>query len=265
MSGSYWKGAVVGLLTCLAVTCIVIMSRQREAPVSPSLQFDPAFIGFSEKWILPGESLSFMVNLRNLSRDSARIEEFRVSCPCATATIAGESKLPVQLASGKNVPVRVNVVSKLGERGRLELRYGVVAQVGDERVTAGALAEVRFVQYLNAEPPLLALGKFKQVDGKRFETVHLWFPENGESPGTDLTVVSDDPCVSALLERFPAPWPSLDGDNCRMIFARVAITVDPKIAPERLKAFVIIRSDTAELRIPVLGIIERPSIEEPAP
>ena len=186
-------------------------------------------MGLADQWILPGESQSFTVQLRNLSRNAARVDELRFSCQCATATLAGKSQLPIQLGAGEAIPVQVTVMSGSGDRGRTELTYGAVAQVGHERVNPGAMAEIRFVQHLNAEPPLLSLGGIKQVDGKRMEAVDLWFPEDGESPSTEVTLESDDPCVSVHLERFPVPQSSLDGGNRRMTFGRVTITINQKL------------------------------------
>lgn len=101
------------------------------------------------------------------------------------------------------------------------------------------------------------LGKIRDTNTKRGETIDLWFPQDGEAPQDDLTVESDDPCISVLVKRFPQPQMSRDNKNVRMTFAQLEVTLEPRIAPERMRASVIVRSGVNELRIPVVAFIEK--------
>ncbi len=265
MSTRYWNGVAGGALIFLAVSAVWwnAWSASSEGS-SPALVFDPPFVGGAQRWILPGASQEFAILLRNSASNEVRIEELRFSCPCASGTIAGKNQLPVRIHARHAVPVKVTVAARKGERGPLEIQFGVVGKIGDQPVDVGSIAAVRFVQHLNAEPSFLVLGKINHADGKHSETVDLWFPQDGEAPLAELTVESDDPCVSARLDRFPMPQSSLDGENVRMTFAQLTVTLDPKIAPERMRASVIVRSGANELRIPVVAFIEEPSVEQGA-
>ena len=212
MRASYWSGVAAGVLIFVAASAVWWSGRivSREGS-SPALVFDPPFVGASQPWILPGASREFSVRLRNLAPHEARIEELRFSCPCASGTIAGVNRRPMRIPARDDVPVMVTVTSRKGENGPVELRFGVVGHIGEQPVEAGSIAAIRFVQHLNAEPTLLSLGKINQADGKHSETVDLWFPEDGEPPKAELVVESDDPCVSARLDRCPPIRESPDG------------------------------------------------------
>ena len=179
----------------------------------------------------------------------------------------------MRIPARDSAPVKVAVASRKGERGPLEINFGVVGRIGRQPVDVGSVVAVRFVQHLNAEPSFLVFGKISDTNTKRAETIDLWFPQDGEAPKDELTVKSDDPCVSVLVKRFPKPQMSRDNKNVKMTFAELDVTLDPKIAPERMRASVIVRSGTNELRIPVLAFIEKHSVgqgpltkpEDPSP
>lgn len=260
----YWSGAACGGVIFVASFVVwwnglvwwdALSVSPEEA--SYALTFDPPFLSGEQSWILPGASREFTFKLKNSESNEVRIDELRFSSSCASGSISGKNQFPVRIPARDSVPVKVAVASRKGERGPLEIKFGVVGRIGHQPVDVGSVVAVRFVQHLNAEPSFLVFGKIRDTNTKRGETIDLWFPKDGEAPQDELIVESDDPCISVLVKRFPKPQMSRDNRNGMMTFAQLDVTLDPKIAPERMRASVIVRSGVNELRIPVVAFIEK--------
>lgn len=253
--GSYWKGVLVGVAIC-AVCFFLLKSILGQTPTA--LVFEPSLIAASEQWILPDATREFTVRLKNLASERARIDDLRFSCPCARGTLAGVDRFPVWIPAGDSVPVVIAVSSLKGERGPLELRFGVVGQIGEKSVEAAGIAAIRFVQNLNATPAFLSLGEVERGSGMRTETVTLWSP-SGVQPPADLMVESEAPYIS--VERRSVSGDSL-GQVGHHALAELRISIDPDAAPDRLRADVLVRTSSDELRIPILGFVAQPKVSE---
>ncbi|MFO1041886.1 MAG: hypothetical protein U0941_08885 [Planctomycetaceae bacterium] len=260
----YWNGAAWGGFSFVVASCVwwngIIwwdaLSVSREESTH-ALTFDPPFLSGEQAWILPGDSQEFTVTLKNTESNEVWIDDLRFSCSCASGSINGKRQFPVRIPARDSVPVKVDITSRKGERGPLEVRFGVVGRIGNQRVDVGSVIAVRFVQHLNAEPASLVFSKTRCTDAKRVETIDLWFPKDDEVPQNELNVESDDPSISVLVRRFPTAQMFHDNKNQRMMFAQLDVTLDPKIAPERMRATVVVRSGVHELRIPVVAFIEQ--------
>ena len=139
MARRYGMGVALGLAVCggLATGAKQWLTAAASLPAAEALVFDPPLVSRLQPWILPGASYEFTVQLRQQGTAPARIDELRFSCPCATGRLGENLPLPITLAPGEALPVHVTVTSQRGERGRVELRYGVIGEVGGERVGRG--------------------------------------------------------------------------------------------------------------------------------
>jgi hypothetical protein len=260
MGAAYWKGLAAGLLACVVLGAGVQawLASGPSLPTTEALVFDPPLVSALDQWILPGQSRSFTVQLHNRGREPAVIEELRFSCPCAAGRIGENQRLPISIPGGRSLPVEFTITSLRGERGRVELRYGVIGRVGKERVAPGALAEVEFAQVLNADPPLVTFGAIRRDAPPRTETVEIWSPR-GDVPIQSITVESDDPAVKGEFEPqsldVPGPSPLSSHKPC-VPLGRLKIVLEPRIVPERLKADVVVRSGDHDVRVPVLGLVD---------
>ncbi len=271
MGAAYWKGLAAGLLACVVLAAGLLgwLSAGTAVPATEALVFDPPLVSLLDHWLLPGQSRSFTVLLHNRGREPAVIEELRFSCPCVTGRVGETRRLPWRLAAGRSVPIHATITSTRGERGRVELRYGVIGRVGNERVAPGALAEVEFAQALNADPPLVTFGAVRRDAPPRTETVDLWSPAELRVPDP-LRLMAEDPAVTVLLEpslpSVPAEVRGLgDGASVRqrIRLGRLTIRLEPRIVPDRLKTDVVVHSGDHEVRIPVLGLVDSsPEMED---
>ena len=267
-NAAYWKGVAIGLVLCLGAGFALHrwLNAGPMVPPEEALVFDPPLVSRLQPWIGPGQTQAFTVQLHNRGGEAAVIEELRFSCPCATGRLDESGRFPVRIEAGDSLPVHVTVTSQRGERGRVDIRYGVIGRVGETDVNPGAIAEFLFAQALNAEPPLVTFGAIDADGPVQTADVMLWSPVELR-PIDEITVLCVDPAVTATLEPIATGASSTSVDphgNERGILGTLSIAVNPRIAPERLKTDVVVHAGEAELHLPVLGLLERTSAAEGA-
>lgn len=255
---AYWSGFAAAAMIFL---CIFYSIRGPGLP-NRLLSIDQRFVDLSIPWLLPGQTRSFSTQLTNHSTSEAMISELQFSCPCATGTISGSEQMPVKVSAGESVPVRVTVRSQGSMGDTMHLQYEAIGSIDGRRVSVNAGAAVRFVQNLNSSVPLISLGQIDRKAGKIHQYVDLWYPSDGKMPSPLIRVESDDPCLVVGLERLPSPIEQQDGTDRRVVFARVLLSIDPQIAPSRMKVHAIVRSGEDDLRIPILAFVGSPSEAE---
>jgi hypothetical protein len=261
-SRRYWTGVGIGLVCAGAVVALACGALWRASPAGGECcgRFEPEVVHASPFRILPGKRAHIHVALENSSAADVLIDELRRSHASASGEIGGKRGFPVKLASRTRRPVRITVAPSGGETGRAELWIRVIGRWGrkSRAVTAGAVAEMEFVQAVNARPEAIALGQSTADDPLREEIVQLWTPAELNIP-EEISAASDDPCVSATIERLPVDASSRTGD---VEVATMTIRINPAIAPSRLSARVTVKADGSEIMIPVLGFFERREPQE---
>lgn len=199
--------------------------------------------------IFPGQDRILEVRLRSTFPDPVDIGAIVFSCPCASLANLDGSPFPTVMSYGEEIPLRIIVKSGRQLTGRLRLTVAILGGPDGKVVLGSGLALVEFARYVNAEPQLLTLGSMKRDSELRKEMVRLWCPMNREVPRI-VETVSSDPAITVKTRPY-----KLEEIN-RVYFSELAITIDPRIANPRFSEHVIVKSDTDELRLPVLGFVE---------
>jgi hypothetical protein len=221
-----------------------------------TLAFDPPHFSAVHPWILPESSRKFSVTLFNLSGQEATVDELRSSCECATVMFADRTEFPCHIPPKGSATVDVTVHSQNQTNREMELRFAAIGHIGEQAFSVAGSSSLRFVQHLNATPFFFSFGQLKSSGKEQTAVVDLWCPGDLPLLHDQITVAADDPCLTMQLEQYESPQKTLDGGNERLTCARLSISLDPKIAPPRLKSYVSVQSGVHKIKIPVTAFID---------
>jgi hypothetical protein len=252
MNYRYVSGFFVLLASAIGISCLVLVQSRKGTPLDngpPRILFIPKFIDVGPPAILPGEERRIDIRLRSTFPERVTIHKIYFSSPSVSLSSTESARFPREMSPGQEVVMPVGV--KTPEEGFAgSVRVTIAALGGPNNIVLGSgVALVDFAGYVNADPPILALGAMSRTSGVRTERVRLWHPKTSPPP-REYNTESSDPALTVRMNSYH------DQHSDRIYFGELIVTFDPKIASSRFRQVVLLKGDTGHLRLNVLAFVQ---------